>query len=154
MSRNPALPTVSHSTEQIQSSLQMVSQVIIDPADDSEINGSAIFADPDRADVPYVFPPDGTAAARSPANRILLDRKRGGYARAFIEQWASNVSAWNTHAIGQEAISAAVQKDLTRFVNARETEIRDRESNFLKGFDLHIDDHISASVEEVDTDDN
>jgi Protein of unknown function DUF262 len=134
--------------------VQMVSQVIIDPADGSEINGSAIFADPNRADLPYVFPPDGTAPARSPANRILLDRKRGAYARTFIEQWASNVPAWNTHAIGQEAIAAAVHKDLAKFVHQRETEIQDRESTFLKSFDLHIDERISASVEEVDTDDN
>lgn len=134
--------------------VQMVSQAIIDPADGAIINGSAIFADPDRADVPYVFLPDGTAAARSPANRILLDRKRGGYVRGFIEQWAAETAAWDTHAIGRDAIIAAVQKDLVRFVQIRENEIKERESKFLKQFDLHIPENLPASIEEVDTEDN
>jgi hypothetical protein len=134
--------------------VQMASQSLIDPVDGKEIDGSAIFADEDRADIPYVFPPDGTLAARSPANRILLDRKYGGYIRGLVEQYSSDVSSWRTHGITEEAIAAALGKNLSSFVQLREAELKQKEALFLKGFGLEISSDIAASIEEVDTDDN
>ena len=54
--------------------VQIAREQLRDPISDKDIDGSALFADRDRSDIPYVFPTDGTRAARSPANRILLDR--------------------------------------------------------------------------------
>ena len=66
--------------------VQMVRGNLLDPVTNEAIDGSALMADPDRRDLPYVFQPDGTQEARRPANRILLDRKYGSSARTMIKE--------------------------------------------------------------------
>jgi hypothetical protein len=133
--------------------VQMMAKQPIDPIDDSLIDGSLIFADPNRADIPYVFPPDGSAQARNPANRILLDRVHGAYARTLIENHADNLHVWDSHCITPDAISAVLARDIQAFVSLRETEIKAQESIFLKQFSLEISESLTASVQEVDAED-
>jgi Protein of unknown function DUF262 len=134
--------------------VQMMAKQPIDPTDNSLIDGSLIFADPNRADIPYVFPPDGSAQARSPANRILLDRVHGAYARTLIENHSNNFHAWDSHCINPDAISAALAKNIQAFVSLRETEIKAQEAIFLKQFSLEISESLTASVQEVDAEDS
>ena len=134
--------------------VQMMAKQPIDPIDNSLIDGSLIFADPNRADIPYVFPPDGSAQARSPANRILLDRVHGAYARSLIENHSDNIQAWDSHCITPDAISAALAKNIQAFVSLRETEIKAQESIFLKRFSLEISEALTASMQEVDAEDS
>ena len=133
--------------------VQMMAKQPIDPIDDSLIDGSLIFADPNRADIPYVFPPDGSAQARNPANRILLDRAHGAYARTLIENHADNLRVWDSHCITPDAISAVLARDIQAFISLREAEIKAQESIFLKQFSLEISESLTASVQEVDAED-
>ena len=130
--------------------VQMASQQLVDPITSQPIDGSAMFADVDRADIPYVFSPDGSQAARSPANRIVLDRKYGSNARSVLEAHLDNTSALDTHGIDAEARTALRNKNLTNFISAREKEIKRQENAFLKTFSLTISDSIEQSKEEID----
>ena len=130
--------------------VQMARAQMIDPVSGEYIDGSAIFADRDRADIPYVFPPDGTQSARSPANRILLDRKYGSSARSALSDHLENISALETHGIGEAARAAILVRNLADFVQAREKDIKLQENLFLKQFDLSIADSVEQSEEEVD----
>jgi hypothetical protein len=132
----------------------MAREQLLDPLSGTAIDGSQIFADRDLADIPYVFPPDGTQAARSPANRIMLDRKYGGNARTALEEHLYNVAALETHGITAAARTAIQDRNLNQFVQARETEIKRQESVFLEQFDLTIAESIERSEEEVDIDED
>ena len=133
--------------------IQIAKGPLVDPIAGSEVNGSMLLADEDRRDLPYVFAPDGTRAARSPANRILLDRRHGGAVRSVLAANVSNVSALETHAINDDARLALQQRDLDAFVKAREKALRVQEEEFLKGFGLGIGEQVEQSDEEVDVDD-
>lgn len=134
--------------------VQMNEQQLLDPVNSKPIDGSAIFANPDLADIPYVFPPDRSLQARSPANRILLARTHGAYARTLIEEHSSNLAVWRSHCITAEAIQAVLDRDLQGFIQLREAEIKRQEAAFLSKFNLAIENSLAASVEEVDTEDS
>jgi hypothetical protein len=135
---------------------------LLDPIDDKPIDGSALLADPDRNDLPYVFPPDGTRAARSPANRILLERRYGSSVRNLLASRldqpllgnALAVTALDTHGINESAREAIKTRSLTDFVQAREAELQHQENAFLEQFDLHIGDAVERSDDEVDVDED
>jgi hypothetical protein len=134
--------------------VQMAREQLLDPLSGNAIDGSEIFADRDRADIPYVFLPDGSQAARSPANRIMLDRKYGSNARTALEEHLDNIAALQTHGITGAARTAIQERNLYHFVQAREKEIKRQEKVFLKQFDLNIIDSVERSDEEVDIDED
>jgi hypothetical protein len=135
---------------------------LLDPMDGKAIDGSALLADPDLSDLPYVFPPDGTPAARSPANRILLNRKYGSAVRNTLASALNMdllgnsecVAALETHGIMESAREAIITRNLAEFVEAREAELQQQENIFLGRFDLKIGDSIERSDEEVDVDED
>ena len=133
--------------------VQIARGQLLDPITNSPIDGSALLADPDRRDLPYVFQSDGTDEARSPGNRILLDRKYGGAVRRVLEQNLFNRAALRTHSINSAARAAIDNRSLSAFVNAREAELQRHEANFLAQFGLHIEESVQRSEEEVDVDD-
>jgi uncharacterized protein DUF262 len=140
--------------------VEIVRGPLLDPTDCSPIDGSDLLADPNRNDLPYVFPPDGTKAARSPANRILLDRKYGSSVRTTIESLLNRpllvsettIRAMETHAINEDARAAIRSHSLPDFVAAREAELQRQESEFLKAFDMEIGGAVARSDDEVDVD--
>jgi Protein of unknown function DUF262 len=144
--------------------VEMVHGQLLDPMSTQSIDGSKLMADPDRRDLPYVFPPDGTKAARSPANRMLLDREYGSSARGALksrldkvqtmfgdpQEKASFFTALESHGINQAAREAIQSGNLAEFVEARETQLQCQEDAFLKKFDLSIGDSVERSEDEVD----
>jgi hypothetical protein len=133
--------------------VEMTRGQLLDPVTGEAINGSALLSDPDHGDIPYVFLPDGTPAARSPANRVLLDQQRyGSSARKLIET-ATSTEALATHGINGAAHDALIARNLLGFVQAREAELRLQEEAFLKGFNLTIGD-VQRSEEQVDVDED
>lgn len=149
--------------------VQMVRGKLLDPVSGEAIDGSRLMSDPDRRDLPYVLPIGGTKAGRSPANRILLDRKYGSSARGWIKELLSAVSApllaaederdrtieaLATHGICGSALQAIEDNDLPAFVLAREEQLRRQEDAFLKQFDLHIVGGVERSDEEIDIDED
>ena len=84
------------------------------------------MADPDRNDLPYVFPPDKTRWARSPANRILLERSFG----------------------------SSRTRSLIDFIQAREAELQRQENAFRERLGLHIGDSVERSDDEFDVDED
>ncbi|MCX4164560.1 MULTISPECIES: DUF262 domain-containing protein [Paraburkholderia] len=134
--------------------IQIAKGPLLDPISGAEINGSSLLADEDRRDLPYVFAPDGTRAARSPANRMLLDRKHGGAVRSALVTSIDSAVALESHAINQEARSALQQRDLETFVKAREKALRVQEEEFLQRFDLVIGEFVEQSDEEADVDED
>ena len=147
--------------------VEMVQGRLLDPVNGEAIDGSKLMADPDRRDLPYVFPPDGTKAARSPANRILLDRRYGSSARTILKAALEGLGpmfsdperemrvavALDTHGINRGARDAILSGNLADFVQAREDELQRQENAFLKKFDLVIGESVERSDEEVDVDD-
>lgn len=134
--------------------IQIAKGPLLDPIFGTEINGSMLLADENLRDLPYVFAPDGTRAARSPANRVLLDRRHGGAVRSALVTNITNVAALETHAIDDDARTALQQRDLENFVKARENALRKQEEEFLKNFGLAIGELMEQSDEEVDIDDD
>ena len=146
--------------------VQMVRGNLLDPVTNEAIDGSALMADPDRRDLPYVFQPDGTQEARSPANRILLDRKYGSSARTMIKELLEPNSALfslprqkeqltlalESHGIDGPARAAILEDNLAGFVNAREAELTRQEGAFLKQYGLSIETSVQRSEDEVDVD--
>jgi hypothetical protein len=146
--------------------VEMVGGQLLDPETGGPIDGSALMADPDSRDLPYVFPPDGTREARSPANRILLDRRCGSSARSMLkallddsqglysnpDERTKRFEALESHGINAAARDAIQDGSLAAFVSARENELRRQENAFLKHFDLAIGDSVERSEEEVDVD--
>ena len=146
--------------------VEMVGGQLLDPETGHHIDGSALMADPDSRDLPYVFPPDGTRDARSPANRILLDRRYGSSARSMLKsllddaqaiytdpaEKTKRLGALESHGIDATACEAIQNGNLVAFVQARENELRRQESAFLKQFGLSIGDSVERSDEEVDVD--
>jgi hypothetical protein len=133
--------------------VQMARTALIDPVSGQSIDGSEMLADPDRANIPYVFATDGSWDARSPANRIILDRKYGSPVRPRVLGHLDATKAWETHCIIGEAISAIDSNDLASFVRAREQAIVRQERMFLGEFDLKVGD-AERSDEEIDVDDD
>ncbi|MFZ1009261.1 MAG: hypothetical protein WAN65_20630, partial [Candidatus Sulfotelmatobacter sp.] len=118
--------------------------------------------------LPYVFPPDGTRIARSPANRILVDRKYGSSARTMIkeslemsesilgddQQKAQLIAALDSHGINESARKAIQAGNLAEFVISREDELRRQENDFLGQYNLSIESSIQRSEDEVDIDED
>jgi hypothetical protein len=149
--------------------VQMVRGKLLDPVSGEEIDGSKLMADPDRRDLPYILPTGGTMAGRSPANRILLDRKYGSSARGLIKELLAaasapllavegdrdrTIAALATHGINDSALQAIEEDDLQAFVAAREEQLRRQEDAFLKQFDLHIVGEVERSDEDIDIDED
>jgi hypothetical protein len=146
--------------------VEMVHGQLLDPINAEPIDGSKLMADPDRRDLPYVFPPDGTKAARSPANRMLLDREYGSSARGVLKSRLEKVetlfggpqeklrffAALESHGIDEAACEAIQLGNLAEFVQAREAQLQRQEGAFLKKFDLSIGDAVERSEDEVDVD--
>ena len=146
--------------------VEMVGGQLLDPETGGPVDGSALMADPDSRDLPYIFPPDGTREARSPANRILLDRRYGSSARSMLkallddseaicttpEERTKRVAAFESHAINAPARNAIQNGNLIAFVSARENELRHQENAFLSHYELFIGDSVGRSEEEVDVD--
>lgn len=132
--------------------MQIVSRQLLDPISGGDIDGSSLISDPDTRDLPYVFPPDGTRAARSPANRILLPRVHGSVVRAALEQVISNVEALECHGVDEAAREALLARDLGAFVAAREAALQRQEHQFLERFDLTIKKELERSDVEIDID--
>ena len=140
--------------------VQMTRGNLLDPSDGGPIDGSQLLADPDRNDLPYVFPPDGSRSARSPANRILLDRKYGGSVRSALAALLDKpllvnpalLSAFDSHGMNEAARDAIVRRNLSDFVHARELELQRQERIFLEPFGLKIGETIERSEEEADVD--
>jgi hypothetical protein len=130
--------------------VQMARGQLVDPITKENIDGSALMADPDRRDLPYVFRPAGNKISRSPANRILLPRMHGSAVRDVLASHLSSREALASHAIDEEGIAAIAEKDLVKFVIAREAELARQEAEFLRRFGLLIGDAIERSDEEVD----
>lgn len=108
-------------------------------------------------------------AGRSPANRILLDRKYGSSARGLIKDLLGQdssplftsedersrvVHALATHGINSEALKAIEEDDLPTFIAAREEQLRKQEDGFLGAFGLSIEGKVERSDEEVDVDED
>ena len=148
--------------------VEMVRGELLDAITGQPIDGSKLMADPDRRDLPYVFPPDGTRSARSPANRMLLDRSYGSSVRGVLKSSLDDVdamftdpgkrttliAAFESHGINEAARGAIQAGNLPEFVLARENELRCHEDTFLKKFDLRIGDSIDPSDDEVDVDED
>jgi hypothetical protein len=135
---------------------------LLDPVTGNAIDGSALLADEDLRDLPYVFPSNGTKTARSPANRILLERKYGYSVRKTLASLLnyellsndSAIAALETHGINEDARNAIRANNLNDFVRARESQLQRQENAFLKQFDLQIGDSVERSDEEVDVDED
>jgi hypothetical protein len=143
--------------------VEIVRGQLLDPVDGKPVNGSALLADADLRDLPYVFPSDGTMPARSPANRIMLQRSYGYSVRKLLADLLGQplldngtaVAALETHGINHaacEAIRARSPHSLQDFVRAREAELQCQENAFLRQFDLHIGESVERSDDEVDDD--
>ena len=141
---------------------------LLDPADGTGIDGSALLADSDSRDLPYVFSPDGTMTTRSPANRILLDRKYGYTVRKLLTSLLAGqhtlplegrsvdetLTALETHGINKSAGEAILGGNAQAFMEARESKLQRQEEAFLRQFSLHIGASVERSVEETDIDEN
>jgi hypothetical protein len=135
---------------------------LLDPMSGEAVDGSALLADADQRDLPYVFPSDGTMNARSPANRILLAGDYGYSVRNMLASLldqplldgSAAVAAMETHGINQAAREAISARSLVDFVRAREAELRCQENSFLDQLNLHIGDSVGRSDEEVDNDED
>ncbi len=135
--------------------VQIAGGQLLDPVSGHPIDGSALLSDPDHGDIPYVFLPDGTSAARSPANRILLQQQiYGSSVRKVLAETLPNFEALKTHGINNDAHEALVSRNLVAFVQAREAELQRQESTFLEQFDLKIGDAIERSEDEADVDED
>jgi hypothetical protein len=132
--------------------VQIARGKMLDPITGDEVDGSALMADPDRRDLPYVFPPAGTRIARSPANRILLARSHGSAVRSILAQHLDADEALQSHGIDASAAKAIAGRDLNEFVRAREARLQENEQEFLKKYHLHIGDDVVRSEEEIDID--
>ncbi|RUX19787.1 DUF262 domain-containing protein [Mesorhizobium sp. M2A.F.Ca.ET.042.01.1.1] len=151
----PFLKTFDRRSARIRSLMlvQIARGPLIDPITGEELDGSALVADPDTRDIPYVFAPDGTKAARSPANRILLPRSHGGVVRAALEAHTDETGGLASHGIDGKARAALALGDLLAFVSAREAVLVAQEAEFLSKFGLRKSDDIAPSEYEVDIDD-
>ena len=133
---------------------------LLDPTNGGPINGSELLADLDLRDLPYVFPSNGTMAARSPANRIMLQRSYGYSVRKMLASLLDQpllgddtaVAALETHGINEAARDAIKTGSLQDFVRAREAELQCQENAFLKQFGLQIGESVERSEDEVDND--
>lgn len=148
--------------------VEMIRGQLLDPMNTQPIDGSRLMADADRRDLPYVFPPDGTKTARSPANRMLLDREYGSSARSALKFRLEKVEgifgdpqekrelfdALETHGINEAARDAIQAGNLPEFVQAREKQLQRQENAFLKIFDLSIGPSVARSEDEVDVDED
>jgi hypothetical protein len=142
--------------------VEMARGQLLDPVNGHPIDGSTLLADADLRDLPYVFPSDGTMAARSPANRILLERSYGYSVRKVLASILDQelfgsvtaAAAMETHGINEAARAAITARNLPAFVRAREVELQNQENAFLKQFDLKIGDSMERSDEEVDVDED
>jgi hypothetical protein len=132
--------------------MQIAGRQLIDPISGENIDGSELIADPGTRDLPYVFQPDGTKAARSPANRILLPRTHGSNVRAALEQAISHIEALESQGIDANAREAILARDLSAFVLAREASLQAQERAFLAHFALSVDAEADRSDVEIDVD--
>jgi hypothetical protein len=132
--------------------VEMIRGQLLDPVTNEPLNGSELMADRDRNDLPYVFPTDGTKTARSPANRILLDRTYGSSVRGVLTDCLQNVIALETHGIDANARLAIRERNLLDFVEARERQLVNQEAQFLERFQLEIGEKTERSDEELDVD--
>jgi hypothetical protein len=123
-----------------------------DPITGEDIDGSALMADPDRRDLPYVFATDKSREARSPANRILLPRTYGGSVQKILTKHLDVVEALDRFGIDSKARKALAAGSLSQFVAAREAALRNQESAFLRRYGLSINADGPRSDEEIDID--
>lgn len=133
--------------------VQMAAGPLVDPLRGDLINGSDLMADADRRDLPYVFRPARNRSARSPANRLLLDRRYGSAVRDVLSEGHANPSALATHGIDSVALSALLAKDVDAFVSAREAALSRMEGEFLAQFNLRLDAAVGRAEVEIDTGD-
>lgn len=133
--------------------VQMAAGPLVDPLRGDLINGSDLMADADRRDLPYVFRPARNRSARSPANRLLLDRRYGSAVRDVLSEGHANHSAMATHGIDSAALSAILAKDVDAFVSAREAALSRMEGEFLAQFNLRLDAAVGRAEVEIDTGD-
>jgi len=131
--------------------VQIARGQLADPITGDPIDGSALMADPDRRDLPYVFLPDGSLEARSPANRILLPRSHGSAVRNALASHLDAVAALESHGIDERARTSIFERNLKEFVQARETQLQRQEREFLKPFGLDVGTS-ERSDDEIDVD--
>jgi len=132
--------------------VQIVRTQLVDPITGEDVDGSALMADPDRRDLPYVFRPAGSLSSRSPANRILLPRSHGSAVRDQLADHLIDESALLSYSINPTARDALQNRNLDGFIAARESELGQQEEAFLSQFGLHIGEHVERSDEEIDID--
>jgi hypothetical protein len=134
--------------------VQIVDRKLKDPITLESLDGSKLLADPDRRDLPYVFSAGKSAAGKSPANRILVDRKYGSAVRQFLISNFDDASLLEDYDIDSEGRRALEAKDLDLFVAARERTLAARENSLLAGFGLAVTNKIDRAEDDVDIDDD
>lgn len=133
--------------------VQIVDNKIKDPVTLELVDGSKLMADPDRRDLPYIFPPSAGEAARSPANRILIDRKYGSAVRQFLLNEFDPISLLDAYDIDFVGRQALEDKDLDGFIAARERTLAGREQNLLASYGLVVGGKVKRADDDVDIDD-
>lgn len=133
--------------------VQIVNGPLYDPVTKAEQDGSKLLADPERRDLPYIFPLRSGVEARSPANRILLDRRYGSSVRQFLLEHLDDARLMEQHSINNTAKQALNNNDLRGFIAAREAELERREDLLLKSVGLSVSDQTDRADEDVDVDD-
>lgn len=133
--------------------VQIVDGSLHDPISKEPLDGSKLLADPERRDLPYVFPIRSGVEAKSPANRILLDRRFGSSVRQFLLDHLDDEKLLEQHSINKAGKQALLSNDLRGFILAREAELSRKEARLLAGLDLSMSNQISRADEDVDIDD-
>ncbi|MFK4520269.1 hypothetical protein ABIF20_007634 [Bradyrhizobium japonicum] len=133
--------------------VQIVDGPLYDPVTKAEHDGSKLLADPERRDLPYIFPLRSGLEARSPANRILLDRKYGSSVRQFLLDHLDDERLLKQHSINQAGKQALNSNDLRGFIAAREAELERKEGLLLASLGLSVSDQTDRAEEDVDVDD-
>lgn len=125
-----------------------------DPGTGEQLDGSAIFANGDTADVPYFFPNERKPSLSNPANRVILP---GGYtrnARGIFMNINPDLyvmsEVLSSHLISVDALTALIKDDADGFIAIRERSILKAESVFLARLGLMLDEGAGRSIDELD----
>jgi hypothetical protein len=119
-----------------------------------DIDGSRLLADPERRDLPYIFPVKSGVEAKSPANRILLDRRFGTSVRQFLLENINDATLMEQQSITLMGKFALVGGDLRQFIAEREAELGRKEARLLASVNLSLSEKIVRADEDVDIDDD